>query len=197
MILPAPGCGRRLRRQVAPLVATAAAVPDADRYRTHFPASAHAWILLHHVLGGGDRLRQTHADLAGEDGAFARLGLPAGISRAQLTRSSTSRDPACFERLLTEVIALARARPHPDPTLTRLQRVQAVDSTFLTRSAKLSPWSQYGGHAPGVRLHTGLELAGAIPSSLRLTLADTHDAAALDRRDLTALAGWTLLLDLG
>jgi hypothetical protein len=197
MLSPVAGCGRRLRRTLVPLVAGAAAVPGADRYRKHFPASAHLWILLRHVLCGGDSLRQTHADLAGEDGAFARLGLPDGISRSQLARSSTSRPSACAEALLAAVVARARERHAADPELAALQRVQAVDCTFLRLSAKLSPWSKHGNHAPGVRLQAGLDLAGNVPRSLRLTLADTHDTTALAARDLAELNGWTLLLDLG
>jgi hypothetical protein len=197
MITPIPGCGRRTRRLLAPLVAEAAAVPGADRYRKHFPASAHLWIVLRHVLLGGESLRQTHGELSGDADAWERLGLPQGISRAQLARSSTSRPSACAETLFDALATLARCQHRGDPTLARLQRIQAVDSTFIALASKLSPWSQHGGHAPGVRLHTGLDLAGSIPTSLHLTLADTHDAAALDARDLAKLKGWTLLIDLG
>lgn len=197
MVPPAQGCGRRLRRALAPHVAEAGRVPDADRYRKRFSASAHLWILLRHVLCGGDSLRQTHAELAGEAGAFARLGLPAGISRSQLARSSTGRPRACAEALFAAAVALARARHAADPALAALQRVQAVDASFLRLSVALSPWSKHRGHAPGVRLQTGRDLAGNVPSALRLTLADTHDTTALGARDLAELAGWTLLIDLG
>jgi hypothetical protein len=135
--------------------------------------------------------------LAARPDVFHRLGLDQGISRSQLARSSTSRDPACFEHLLTRLIALARAHAAHDPAWRSLTRVQAVDGTFLRLTAKLSPWSQHGGHAPGVRLRAGLDLAGLIPADLCLTLADTHDAAAFDQRDLAEVRGWTLVMDLG
>jgi len=48
-----------------------------------------------------------------------------------------------------------------------------------------------------VRLQGGLDVAGAIPTVLRQTLADVHDTTALAARDLGELAGWTLLIDLG
>jgi hypothetical protein len=197
MIPPATRCGRRLRRRLRPLVARAAATPDADRYRKHFPAAAHLWILLFHVLDGADSLRQTHSRLAAAPRLFRRLGLRCGISRSQLARSSTSRDPACFERLLTTAVDSARRVAARDPAWRALAKVHAVDSTFLRLTAKLSPWSRAGGHVPGVRLHVGLDLAGLIPAALQLGLATTHDAAAFDRRDLAPLAGWTLLIDLG
>jgi hypothetical protein len=197
MVAPLPGLGRRLRRRLAPHVAAASAQPAVDRYRKHFPAAAHLWILLAHVLTGADSLRQTHADLAGTAGAWAALGLPEGISRSQLARSSTSRPSACAEALFAGVVACARGRAAADPRLAAVRRVQAIDSSFLALSAKLSPWSQHGGHAPGVRLQAGFDLAGAIPADLRLTLADTNDVTALDRRDPTDLAGWTVIIDLG
>jgi hypothetical protein len=192
-MIPAPGLGRRLRGLLAPLIDQAAATPGADRYRKHFPLRAHLWILLIHVLGGADSLRQTHARLAA--GGFAGLRLPRGISLSQLARSSTSRDPAAVARLVAELVAAARTRP--DPAWRALTTVQVVDSSFLALSAKLSPWSRHGGHAPGVRLQAGFDLAGAIPAALRLTLADTHDTGALAARDLAELTGWTVVADLG
>lgn len=197
MVPPAAGCGRRLRCLLAPLVAEAAATPGADRYRKHFSADAHVWILLVHVLTGGDSLRQTHATLAATPDGWASVGLPQGISRSQLARSSTSRPAACFEQLLSAVVARARQTAAADPQWQTLTQVQAVDSTFLSLSAKLCPWSQYGKHAPGGRLQVGLDLAGALPSELCLTLADVPDVNALRARDLISLAGWTLLIDLG
>jgi hypothetical protein len=179
------------------LVAEAAATLDADRYRKHFPTDAHLWILLAHVLTGSDSLRQTHADLAGTAGAWATLGLPKGISRSQLARSSTSRPSACAEVLFTRVVALARRSAAATPRLAALRRLQVIDSSFLALSAKLSPWSRHGGHPAGVRLQTGFDLAGAIPAHLRLTLADVNDVTALDQRELAPLAGWTVLADLG
>jgi len=197
MIPAATRCGRQLRRRVRPLVERAAATPGADRYRKHFPAQAHLWILLFHVFDGSDSLRQTHARLAAAPAGFHRLGLVRGISRSQLARSSASRDPACFERLLADVVALARPVARRTAAWRELTAVQAVDSTFLALSAKLSPWSRHGGHAPGVRVHCGLDLAGLIPAHLRLTLTDTHDARAFDDRGLAELAGWTVVSDLG
>ena len=192
-MIPAPDLGRRLRRLLAPFVDRAAATPGADRYRKRFPLRAHVWILLIHVPDGAASLRQTHARLRAT--AFAGLGLPGGIGLSQLARSSTSRDPAGVERLFAELVAAAR--PAADPAWRRLTRVQAVDGTFLALSAKLSPWSRHGDHAPGARLQAGYDLAGAVPAHLHLTLADTHDTTALRARDLGEAAGWTLLIDLG
>jgi hypothetical protein len=192
-MIPASGVGRRLRGLLTPHLDRAAATPGADRYRKHFPFHAHVWILLIHVLDGADSLRQTHARLAAQ--AFAGLDLPHGISFSQLARSSTSRDPTGVERLLTDLVAVARHRAAP--IWRELTRIQVIDSSFLGLSAKLAPWSQHGKHTPGVRVQTGFDLGGAIPAALSLTLADTHDTTALGARELTTLTGWTVVIDLG
>lgn len=184
---------RRVRRVLAPQVAQAAAVPGADRYRKHFPAIAHLWILLRHALSGQDSLRQTHAELDLAPANWREVGLSQRVSLSQLARSSTSRPAACLETLLAGLLAQLPAQAG-DPLL---RQVQLMDSTFLRLSALLSPWSQHGGHVPGVRLQTGYDLAAAVPSYLRLTLADTPDGRALGQRDLTPLAGWTLVIDQG
>jgi hypothetical protein len=182
-----------LRGLLTPHLDRAATTPGADRYRKHFPFRAHVWILLIHVLDGADSLRQTHARLTAS--AFAGLDLPHGISFSQLARSSTSRDPTGVERLLADLVAVARHRA--TPLWRELTRIQVIDSSFLALSAKLAPWSQHGKHAPGVRVQTGFDLGGAIPSALCLTLADTHDTTALGARDLSLLTGWTVVVDLG
>ena len=192
-MIPASGLGRRLRRLLAPALDRAAATPGADRYRTHFPRRAHRAILLCHVLAGAASLRQPHARLAAT--GFAGWDLPAGISFSQLARSSPSRDPAGVARLFADVVATARGRT--DPSWHQLTRIQAVDSACVALSATLSPWSQHGGHVPGVRLQTGFALADAIPAALDLTLADTHDTTAVRTRALPARAGWTVRIDRG
>jgi hypothetical protein len=193
MIPPHPGLNRSLRRLLDPLLRAAAAAPGADRYRKHFSTFSHLQILLFHVLDGSASLRQTHAKLSGL--GFETVGLAQPISCSQLARSSTSRPLAPVAHLFADLVTLARAKPprapHPGGP------IRLIDSSFLELSAACSPWSSHGGHVPGVRLHTSFDLAEAIPSSLRLTLADTHDARALAATDLTPLVGWTVVMDRG
>src|SRR6478735_6640711 len=179
-MIPAVPLGRRLRCILTTPIRTAAAVPGADAYRKHFPASAHLWFLVWHTLSASPSLRQSHASANADPGFWTQLGLPpTGVSRSQLTRSSTSRPLGCAETLLAtlqqQVPAAARVTPD-------WGRVQLVDSTFVTLSAQLSPWSQHGRHAPGLRVHTGVNLATGIPDQLHFTLADTHDIRAFRDR---------------
>lgn len=197
MLAQLPGASRHLARRLAPHVRCAAQTAGADRYRKHFPALAHLWLLLLHVLLGSSSQRQTHALLSPCPCGLARLGLRRWISFSQLARSSTSRPAACLERLLADLVAQARPRAVPDPLRRVLARSQVRDSPFLRLSARLSPWSQHGQAVPGVRVQTGLALAGQLPTHLHLTLADTNDHDALRQDDPAALRGWTVTLDLG
>jgi len=188
---------RRLRRAVPglvdPLIAAASARPEADRYRKHFTTAAHLQILLDHALSGSNSLRQTHAgvDLAAE--TWGAYGLAKRISLSQLARSSTSRPSACLETVAQGLLAQVPVR-RGDPVVAR---AWARDSSFFTLSAKRSPWSRHGQHVPGLRVHTDYDLARAVPTQLDWTTADTHDLRHLAETDLTALAGWTVVLDVG
>jgi hypothetical protein len=191
LMLPVDPLTRQLRHLLTDPIATAAAVPDANRYRKHFSADAHLWSLVWHGLAASPSLRQTHAQL--DDPAFwDRLGLPpSGISRSQFARSTVSRPLACITSLYTTLrdrIGAPRSRQDP---------IHLVDSSFLGLSANLSPWSKHGGHAAGVRVHTGFDLESAIPTHLTITGAETPDISAFRDRDWTDLTGWTVLMDLG
>jgi hypothetical protein len=183
---------RRLRRLLTRPIAAATAVVGADAYRKHFPVTAHCWILLWHGLSATPSLRQSHAIADADPTFWTRIGLPAtGISRSQLARSSTSRPPGCLEQVFAALPSGRPAGPRP------WEAVHLVDSTFLTLSGQLAPWSRHGKHPPGVRVHTGYDLAGAIPDQVSFSLTDTHDVTAFRARDWTTLRGWTVVMDRG
>lgn len=197
MIVAMAACSRHLRRILVPAIRHAAQTPGADRYRKHFPATAHLWLLIFHGLGSAPSLRQSYAGLAAMPDLFARLGLGQGLSFSQLARSSTSRPSACFEVLLAELVAQAQRMVVPDQAWRLLRKVQIIDSTFLRLSAQLSPWSQHRRFTPGVRVQTRFDLGRQLPTRLRLTLADTNDHDALKSWELESLRGWTVVVDLG
>ncbi len=187
------GHGRAMRRTLRPLLDHAAAVPGADRYRKHFSAHAHLLILLCHVLDSSPSLRQTHQKLV--DLGWERLGITPSLSRSQLARSSTSRPPEAAEELLK--LVLARVRAKTKAVRGDAQWLLVIDSTFITLSAKLCGWSQHGGHAAGVRVHTAYDLTAGVPVEVTLGLADTNDIGAFAQRDLTPYQGATLIMDRG
>ncbi|MDQ3363656.1 MAG: IS4 family transposase [Actinomycetota bacterium] len=201
-MLPSPAAlsARRLRKTLSPLVIDAVKRSDADRYRKHFPAFAHVWMLLLHTMSANESLRQSHAHQQADASLRARLGMPEWISYSQLARSSASRPSACFENLLEGVRRKALNTPLvvSDAPLGSLgTKLAVLDSTFFSLSRKVCPWSEHKGYAPGVRLQTELDLCRTIPTNLGLTLSKVSDRTALKEWDLSSLGGWTLIFDLG
>lgn len=197
--------GRQLFRQVQPLIEEVTHGRQADRYRKKFKAASHIWLLALHLATGSDSLRQTHARFGAQPHLRKRLGLPEWISLSQLARSSTSRSPQALQSLLSLLSARVRMRGAPffsrceDEEWKYLNRVKALDSTFIALSAKLSAWSVHGKHQAGGRVQCSLDIASRIPQVLCLTTADTNDHTALYEQDLTGeeWEGWTLIVDLG
>ncbi len=194
------GCGRRQYRMVQPLIeqSTHKGEGGADRYRKHFMARPHIWLLILHLAHGGASLRQSHAQLGANLPLRQRLGMPDWVSLSQLARPSTSRQPDCFEWLLGALTSLVKRTPllrrdrDKDHDWLALNRTIPIDSTFLRLSAKLSPWSKQGGYEAGVRVQYSLELATHIPQLLCIHGVAKNDHVALHEQDLASLAGWTI-----
>lgn len=188
---------QRLRRRLQPLVAEAAAQPGMDRYRKAFPALAHLWILVLHVLEGSPSLRQTHARLRLRERLWRAWGMGRFISRSQLTRSTTSRPVDGAVHLWQALVSQAYGRPVSDPDMRLLLHLEALDSTFIRLSAQLAPWAKHVHSAAGQFVQCGFDLARGLPVWLALHGREANDREALRQRDLSGLAGWTVILDKG
>ena len=113
MIPDSAGCTRRLYRKVHPLLQEAVHAKGAksDRYRKHFKAISHMWLLILHMMHSAPSLRQSHARMSANPTLSRRLAMPKWISLSQLARSSTSRKPECFEQLLAQLTTLVKRTP--------------------------------------------------------------------------------------
>jgi Transposase DDE domain len=199
---------RRLRDTLHPLISEAARESRADRYRKHFSAHSHVWMLIMHAMSANQSLRQSlrqsHAAQQADPGVRGFLGTDERrVSYSQLARSSTSRPSDLFERLLRSVLGVAyrddrRGGRRAGPPEKVLREVRLLDSTFFALCAKLSPWGKWNerGNA-GVRLQTLLDPVGRLPTDLRLEALSTNDANALGALELSGLRGKTLVFDLG
>jgi len=199
MLPPSALPARRLRKTLLPLISEAVRESRADRYRKHFPAQAHVWMLLMHTMSANQSLRQSHA-LQGADPKLRRfLGMEEEwISYSQLARSSTSRPAECFEVLLYSVLHLATQRHGRSSASDVLQGVRLLDSTFFPLAPKRSPWGVWNKRGnSGARLQTLLDPSERLPTGLGLELLDTNDANALGSLDLSGLRAKTLVFDLG
>jgi hypothetical protein len=214
------GLNRRLRRwlchefrRLRPVIQASAAECHADRYRKHFTALSHAYLLLFHGLSRGPSLTQSYhafgacrplATLAGlaasDDPEDERLS----VSFSQFAASHTSRPPDFLAGLVPLLAERVRSlKGHTDAPLP--PDIHLLDGTFVRLSLKLAAWlpNREPSDIPGVRLQFQYTPARDLPACLLITDTHTNDCQALDQ--LVAdpqgvLASWreqTLVFDLG
>jgi hypothetical protein len=211
---------RRVRRwledrlpALLPVVARSADACQADRYRKHFPATAHAVMLLFHGLSGAPSLRQSYPAFGGCPGLRRLSGLAVSddpdderlaVSFGHLADSNTTRPAAFLGGLLPFLIAQVRRTVQPSRSALPAD-LSVVDATFLHLSLKLGRWlppTQGPRHA-GVRVQVQYAPALDLPEAILVTTTRTPDCRGLDELllddpdRLAALAGQTLVLDLG
>jgi hypothetical protein len=213
MIPNSAGCGRALYRKVQPIIDAVSRSGSGDRYRKHFMTAPHMWLLILHMTQGarradgvgGHSLRHSYARIGADKKLLTRLNMPNWVSFSQLARSSTSRQADSFELLLAHLTSIVKRTPSlckecKDQDWLFLNKVKALDSTFLKLSAKLSPWSIRGKHSAGVRAQWSLELATRIPHLVHMHTVEKNDHDTLGelvQADPNHFAGWTLIVDLG
>jgi hypothetical protein len=194
-------------------LAACAAQVQADRYRKHFTAYQHAWLLLFHGLSGSASLRQSYAAFTGYAGLRALSGLAVsadpederlGVSFSQFADSHTTRPAGFLGGLLPGLCRRVRAHG-PDPTQAIPLDLEVLDSTFLRLSLKLAPQlpPMRRPDRAGVRLHTRYVPALDLPAHVLVRDLRTNDATGLDQAilddpaQLASLRGQTLIKDLG
>ena len=209
------GLNHRLRgwmtaqlRHLKAEIQIAAAQCQAERYRKHFTAFAHACLLVFHGLSRRGSLRQSYAAFPTCRGLveFSGLGLPddpdgerLNISFSQFADSNTTR-PADFLGLIVPVLIksvyqqkLARAAGLPG-------ELHIIDSTFLRLSMRLATWLP---GRSGVRVQFQYLPVLDLPEHVWITDSRTNDCQGLDQclldtpARLAELRGQTLIVDLG
>lgn len=216
-VVDQPSLPRRMRRMLAAelthldaVITRSAAACDADRYRKHFTAVAHATLLLFHGLSGQPSLRRSYAAISTSPGLLERVGLraPDGerltVSYSQFAASNTSRPAAFLDGVLADLQRRVRAlgprqRNAPPAELT------VLDTTFLRLSVAAAPWlptRRHRGHS-GVQVLVRYTPAVEVPEHVVISDTRTNDVQRLDAAilddplQLERLAGHTLSMDLG
>jgi DDE family transposase len=196
--------------QLRPAIAASAAACDAERYRKHFDAYAHACLLLFHGLSGGPSLRQSYATFADCPQWAALSGLATGregevaVSFSHFAASNTSRPPAFLAGLLPALVARVRRCGRASPAAVPPD-VRILDGTFLRVSLRLAPWLGLSARTkrPGVVAQVLYTPALDLPEHVVVTDAHTPDVRGLDQAvlddptRLAALRDRTLIMDLG
>jgi hypothetical protein len=127
-------------------------------------------------------LRSIEVGLASYGHALYHMGFRHPVARSTLAEANERRDYHLWQDLCYELIARTRPLYAGDQVLPDLEgSLYALDCTVVDLCLKLFAWAQHRKHKSAVRIHTLLDLAGAIPTFVEVTPGHQHEVAILDQ----------------
>jgi hypothetical protein len=128
-----------------------------------------------------ESLRDIEACLRAQPAKLYHLGLRGKISRAALADANECRDWRIYAEFAQALIRIARQLYAREPLGVDLhQSVYALDSTTIDLCLSLFSWARFQQTKAAVKLHTLLDLRGAIPSFVHISDGKLHDVNVLD-----------------
>lgn len=109
------------------------------------------------------------------------MGIRSPVSRNNLAHANEMRDWRIYADFAHVLIAEARTLYRDEDIGLDLQNtVYAFDSTTIDLCLSLFPWAFFRKRKGAIKLHTLLDLKGAIPTFIHITEGKTHDVRILD-----------------
>jgi hypothetical protein len=143
-----------------------------------------------------DGLRDIEVCLNSRPAQLYHLGLRGPIHRSTLADANEQRDWRIYADLAQGLLSQARRLYAEDPLRIELdQAVYALDASVIELSLSLCPWARYDRARAAVKLHTQLDLRGALPAAVQITPAKRQEILWLDALDYEA--GAFYLMDRG
>jgi hypothetical protein len=128
-----------------------------------------------------ESLRDIEACLRAQHDKLYHLGIRGTISRSSLADANESRDWRIYCEFAHALIAIARKLYASEPIGVELsETVYALDSTTIDLCLNLFPWAGFRDTKAAVKLHTLLDLRGAIPTFVHISDGKLHDVNVLD-----------------
>ena len=143
-----------------------------------------------------ESLRDIEACLLAQAAKLYHMGCRRPVSRSTLAEANERRDWRIYAEFAHRLIAQARQLYAHDSFGVELnETVYALDSTTIDLCLSVFPWASFRTRKAAIKLHTLLDLRGAIPSFIHITDGKFHDVKVLDL--LIAEAGAFYVLDRG
>jgi hypothetical protein len=143
-----------------------------------------------------ESLRDIEACLRSRPNLLYHLGIRGNVARSTLADANEERDWRIYADLAQWFIARARKLyAQEDLGLELDHTLYALDSTTIDLCLTLFPWARFRRHKAAVKLHTLLDLRGAIPTFIRISEGKLHDVNFLD--ELWLEAGAFYVMDRG
>jgi hypothetical protein len=143
-----------------------------------------------------ESLRDIEACLCAQPTKLYHLGIRGKVSRSALADANEARDWHIYYEFAQALIAIARRLYAKQPIGIDLsETVYALDSTTIDLCLSLFPWAEFRTTKAAVKLHTLLDLRGAIPTFIHISDGKLHDVNVLDL--LTPEPGAYYVMDRG
>ena len=138
-------------------------------------------ILAFSQLTWRESLCDIEACLAANAPKLFHMGLRSAPARSTLADALNGRDWRIYHALAMRLIARARALYADQRILDDLNAaVYALDSTTIDLCLSLFDWAPFRSTKAAIKLHTLLDLRGAIPAFIHISNGKMHDVRVLD-----------------
>jgi hypothetical protein len=128
-----------------------------------------------------ESLRDIEASLSGNASKLYAMGFRSAVRRSTLADANESRDWRIWSDLAALLIRRARKLYANDSLGVDLDNtVYALDSSTIDLCLSLFDWAPFRSTKAAIKLHTLLDLRGAIPAFIHISDGKLHDVNVLD-----------------
>ena len=128
-----------------------------------------------------ESLRDIEACLRAQSARLYHLGIRGNVSRSALADANEGRDWRIHFEFAEALIRIARRLYAREALAVDLdETVYALDSTTIDLCLALFPWASFRKAKAAIKLHTLLDLRGAIPTFIHISDGKLHDVNVLD-----------------
>jgi transposase len=128
-----------------------------------------------------ESLRDIEVCLSAQSSKLYHMGFRSAVKRSTLADANETRDWRIWAEFAQRLIAQARELYKSESLGIELtETVYALDATTIDLCLSLFPWAPFRATKAAIKLHTLLDLRGAIPSFIHISDGKLHDVHALD-----------------
>jgi hypothetical protein len=128
-----------------------------------------------------ESLRDVVACLSAQPSKLYHLGIRGNVNRSALADANEVRDWRIHCEFAQALIRIARRLYADEPLAVELSNtVYALDSTTIDLCLSVFPWAPFRSTKAAIKLHTLLDLRGAIPTFIHISDGKLHDVNVLD-----------------
>jgi hypothetical protein len=128
-----------------------------------------------------ESLRDIEVCLSAQTTKLYHMGIGAPVARATLADANETRDWRIYADFAQTLIVRARKLYASESLgMDLANTVYALDSTTIDLCLSMFPWAPFRSTKAAIKMHTLLDLRGAIPSFIHISDGKLHDVNVLD-----------------